>query len=280
MKYKIILDSCGELPEEYQENPHFMHVPLSIHLDGVDIIDDETFNQKEFLKAVENSEEAPKSACPSPQAYADACDASVENIYIVTLSAGLSGSYNSAQLGRDLFLEKNPNKNVHVFNSYSASVAETLIALKIMDLEEEGLPFDEIVQQVETYNHLKSTYFVLDNLNMLVKAGRIGRLTGSVVSALHIKMIMTASTIDGKIQRVDQSRGQKKAIAKMLQIVEEKANQVAEKRIGVTFVNCPKTLEKIVSALKERLPAREIVIVASRGISTMYAGDGGIIIAV
>ena len=145
MRYKIAIDSCGELLDEWKNDERFETVPLTLMVGAEQIIDDETFNQKEFLKKVADCPECPKSACPSPERYMKAYDCEAEHIYAVTLSSELSGSYNSALLGRNLLLEDDPEKKIHVFNSCSASVGQTLIAMKIQECEEAGMSFEEVV---------------------------------------------------------------------------------------------------------------------------------------
>ena len=137
--YKIIIDSCGELNEKMKQDSHFANVPLTLEVDGEDIIDDASFDQTSFLAKVAASPTGPKSACPSPSAYMDEME-DAEHIYIVTLSAQLSGSYNSACLAKDLFEEEHEDEDtefkVHVFDSKSASIGQTLIGLKIQECEE------------------------------------------------------------------------------------------------------------------------------------------------
>ena len=142
MSYKVIIDSCGELPPTYKEDARFESVPLTLIVNDEEIIDDETFDQAAFLAKVAACPDCPKSACPSPERYRNAYDCPAEHIYAVTLSAELSGSYNSAMLGRQLLLEEQPEKKIHVFNSRSASIGETLIALKIQECEEAGMDFE------------------------------------------------------------------------------------------------------------------------------------------
>ena len=130
MSYKIAIDSCGELLDEWKNDGRIESIPLTLTVGGENIIDDENFDQKDFLKKVAACPECPKSACPSPERYMKAYECEADHIYAVTLSSELSGSYNSAVLGKDLFLEENPGRNVYVFNSRSASVGETLIGIK------------------------------------------------------------------------------------------------------------------------------------------------------
>ena len=120
MGYKIIVDSCGEFTEELKKDEHFSSVPLELDVDDYHVVDDESFCQAEFLQKVKESPNCPKSACPSPQRYYDAFCGEAQNIYAVTLSAKLSGSYGSACTAKQMFEADFPDKNVYVFNSCSA----------------------------------------------------------------------------------------------------------------------------------------------------------------
>ena len=158
-QYKIVIDSCGELSEDLKADGHFCTVPLLLDVDGYQITDDETFNQRDFLQRVKACIHSPKSSCPSPERYMRAYEGEAEHVYVVTLSGKLSGSYNSAVLAADLYHEEHEDsKQIHVFNSKSASIGETLIGLKIQELEESGASFEEIVTEVEHFlslRHLK-----------------------------------------------------------------------------------------------------------------------------
>ena len=114
MSYKITIDSCGELLNEWKEDERVESVPLTLMVGDESIIDDQTFDQKSFLKKVAECPECPKSACPSPECYMKAYENEAEHIYAVTLSSELSGSYNSAVLGKNLYLEEHPEKKIHV----------------------------------------------------------------------------------------------------------------------------------------------------------------------
>ncbi len=100
MSYKIVVDSCCELPEELKGDPRFEIVPLGIEVGDWHIQDDAGFNQAEFLKKVAECPTCPRSSCPSPDRYKQSFDCDADHIYVVTLSANLSGSHNSAVLGK------------------------------------------------------------------------------------------------------------------------------------------------------------------------------------
>lgn len=279
MSYKIIIDSCGEFPAEWKEDERFESVPLILNVGGETVIDDESFDQASFLRKVAASPECPKSACPSPERYMKAYDCDVEHIYAVTLSSELSGSYNSAVLGKSLILEEHPEKKVHVFNSRSASVGETLIGMKIQECEETGCSFEETIKKVEAYIAQQNTFFVLDDLETLRKNGRLSRVKSLVASALKIKPVM-GSTDEGTICQLDQARGINKALVKMVQHIVEKTDSSESRVLAISHCNCAERAELLKNALQEKMNVRKVVVLDTSGVSTMYANDGGVIVAI
>lgn len=279
MSYRVVIDSCGELTEEMKKSSHFLSAPLILQVDEDTIVDDETFDQADFLAKVAASLNCPKSSCPSPEAYREAYDCGAEHIYAVTLSAELSGSYNSAMLGRNLYLEDHPDAKVYVFNSRSASVGETLIGLKIQECEEAGMSFDEIVETVEDYIARQNTWFVLENLETLRKNGRLSTVKALVATALKIKPVM-GSTDEGTIIQLDQVRGINRAIVRMVDLIAEKVEQPEEKILGISHCNCLERAQMVREALLKKMNFKDVVILDTAGVSSMYANDGGIIVVV
>ena len=279
MSYKIVIDSCGEFLEQWKTDERFESVPLVLTVGGENIVDDETFDQAEFLKKVAACEECPKSACPSPERYMKAFECDAERIYAITLSSELSGSYNSAVLGKNLLLEEHPEKKIHVFNSRSASVGETLIAMKIEECEKAGLAFDEVVRTVEEYISGQNTFFVLENLDTLRKNGRLSGVKALVATALKIKPVM-GSTDEGTICQLDQARGMNKALVKMMEHIVSKTSEGEKKALAICHCNCPERAEMFKEAIAEKMNPAQIIVLNTAGVSTMYANDGGIIVAV
>lgn len=279
MKYRIVVDSCGELTNEMKSDERLASAPLTMNVGGEEIIDDATFDQAAFLRKVDECPECPKSACPSPDFYKEAYDCGAERVYAVTLSAELSGSYNSALLGLNLFWEEHPEVKGHVFNSCSASVGETLIAMKIMELEELGLPFEEVVEKTEAYIDGQNTFFVLENLDTLRKNGRLSKAKAMVASALKIKPVMGA-TKEGTIYQLDQARGINKALVKMVDAIVAATADSSNKILGISHCNCLERAEMVKDALLARMKVKKVVLLDTAGISSMYANDGGIIVVI
>ena len=278
MSFHIVADSCCELTADMKKRGNIEIAPLTLEVGGESILDDETFDQKYFLKRVAECPECPKSACPSPDYFRKSFLNGAERCYAVTLSAQLSGSYNSAVLGANLAQEENEDLKIHVFNSRSASLGETLIVKKIVECEEAGMSFERVVETVELYISTQNTYFVLENLETLRKNGRLSKTKALVASALKIKPVMGA-TPEGDIVQLDQARGINKALMKMVDAIVNDAQHVENKTLAISHCNCPERAEMVKEALLERLAVQDVFVLDTQGVSSMYANDGGIIIA-
>jgi DegV family protein with EDD domain len=254
-------------------------VPLTIEIDGHQIIDDETFDQKDFLARVAASPKAPISSCPSPGRYQEAYQTQADRVYVVTLSSKLSGSYNSAELGRKMYLEQNGEKNIFVIDSESASAGQIQIVLKLMDLEKEGLSFEEVVDAIKKFRDEMYTLFVLDNLDTFIKSGRIAGAKALLVTTLNIKPIMGEEK--GSIVKRGQSIGTKKALRKMAEMMIEKMMTRKEAyRLVITHCNAYQRAVMVRDIIMEKCTFIETLIMDTTGISSMYANDGGVIVTV
>jgi len=276
MSFKIVCDSCTDLSIDLKNNTNFCTVPLMLHADGRDFIDDNTFNQGEFLAAMKESSACPKSSCPSPEAFMKHFD-DADDIYVITLSSQLSGSYNSACLAKDLYLEEHTDKNILVIDSKSASVGQTLIALKVQELAQAGKSFGEVSKEVEAYRDEMGTKFVLESLDNLRKNGRLSNLQAIIASALNIKPIM-GSTPEGTIMKVDQARGMKRAILLMAKVIAEEVKDAEQKILGIAHCNCLERAQQLKDEILKHVSFKDVLIVDTAGVSSLYANDGGIVV--
>ena len=273
MRYKIIVDSCCELPEELKKDSRFEIVPLTLIVgEAYEKPDDENFNQREFLDVVAACPQCPKSACPSPERYMEAYRTEAEHVYAVTLSSQLSGSYNSAVLGKNLYHDAYGEKDIYVVDSRSASCGETQLAYKIMEYEEEGLSFQEITEKIEQYVKKMHTYFVLENLETLRKNGRLSRVKALVASTLNIKPLMAGD--NGSIVQLGQGIGMKKALAKLVETAVNDVKNAETRRLMIAHCNNPSAAECVRKSIEEKIQVKEVVILDTAGVSSMYVEHG------
>lgn len=276
MTYRLICDSCTDLPPEVLQDPHITKVPLSIQVGAETVVDDESFRQKELLQKMRAWPDAPKTACPSPSTYLERLIEDGDN-YIVTLSAALSGSYNAAAQALSIYREEGGRANVHVFNSRSAVSGQAQIALLVRDLAGAGLPFAQVVEQVEAYISRMQTLFVLENLDNLRKNGRLTKVQALVTGALRVKLLCGA-TRGGEIEKLGQGLSVRQTLARMVSRMAADPGH-AGRRLVIAHCNCPERAEHVRELVRQRCQFGEILIAPAGGIATVYADDGGIVVA-
>ena len=277
----ILADSCCDLSPELLKKTQAKIAPLTITIDDTHYVDDGTVDIPPYLAAMKASKNPIRSACPSPDLYAEDIRATEGDCFIVTLSAKLSGSHNAASLGVQLAQEDMPEKKVHVFDSESASAGETYIALMIHDLIAAGKSFEQIVELVEEKIRSMHTLFVLDSLDNLVKNGRISKTVALLADVLSIRLLMSDDG-HGAIKNISKARGIKGALGQMVETCRKHTEGLAaaSQRLVISYCNCPERARQVRDLIREKCPAiGEIIMTPTSALSSMYANDGGIVIA-
>lgn len=277
----ILADSCCDLSPELLKKTQAKIAPLTITIDDMHYVDDGTVDIPPYLAAMKASKNPVRSACPSPDLYAEDIRATEGDCFIVTLSAKLSGSHNAASLGVQLAQEDMPEKKVHVFDSESASAGETYIALMIHDLIAAGKSFEQIVELVEEKIRSMHTLFVLDSLDNLVKNGRISKTVALLANVLSIRLLMSDDG-HGAIKNISKARGIKGALGQMVETCRKHTEGLAaaSQRLVISYCNCPERARQVRDMIREKCPAiGEIIMTPTSALSSMYANDGGVVIA-
>ena len=275
----ILADSCCDLSPELLKKTQAKIAPLTITIDDTHYVDDGTVDIPPYLAAMKASKNPVRSACPD--LYAEDIRATEGDCFIVTLSAKLSGSHNAASLGVQLAQEDMPEKKVHVFDSESASAGETYIALMIHDLIAAGKSFEQIVELVEEKIRSMHTLFVLDSLDNLVKNGRISKTVALLANVLSIRLLMSDDG-HGAIKNISKARGIKGALGQMVETCRKHTEGLAaaSQRLVISYCNCPERARQVRDMIREKCPAiGEIIMTPTSALSSMYANDGGIVIA-
>ncbi|MGM0438209.1 MAG: DegV family protein [Bacillota bacterium] len=277
MTIQILADSCCDLNEKLRKKYNIKIVPLKIFVDDKEFVDDESLNREELINSMQRDNDSPKTASPSPQLFIEKFK-EAEKSFVVTLSSKLSGTYQNANLAKSMILEEANDKFIHVFDSLSASAGETIISTKIGELLEKGLDENKIIEKVNEYIDEMKTMFVLDSLDNLIKAGRLNKVKGKLASFFNIKPIL-GSDGKGEIELLDKARGSKRAFKKLVKLIGEKGENLEEKIIGIAHCNALEKAEKLKRDIEDKYNFKEIIVVETAGISTVYANEGGIVIA-
>jgi len=279
MGYHIIMDSVGDRSEELMAMDNFSVAPLTLLIDEEEFVDNNQLDQLVLLEKIAAAKECPRSACPSPAEYKDLFEKYKEDrIYVVTGSSELTGSYNSAKLGEKLFLEKYPNAQIMIFDSKSACAGETLLAYKIIELEEKYHDFDQVSKKISQFIKEQEIIFVLEDITFLLKNGRLTGIKALLVTALNIVPILTANE-HGIIEQMGKARGIKKALKKFKEHVVDGVEKGKRTMLVISHCNAFERAVTLKDELIALFPGLDVKVVATGGISTLYAGNGGIVVS-
>ena len=277
MSYQVIVDSCCDLTPQQRGSGRFLTVPLTIHVGDSEFRDDEHLDTELLADAIAMCQQAAHTSCPSPADYLSAFEAAEGDIYVVTLSALLSGSHNSAWQAAQLFREEHPDRNIHVFNSCSASAGEVLTADKLAQLAGQGLPFAQVVAETDRYIAAMNTLFVVENLDTLRKAGRLTKVQSLLTGALRVKLVM-GSTPEGEIRKHTQALSVKQALNKLTDLMVQDDSHRG-RTLCISHCLCPDRAEYLRALALKHCDFSQIILTQTRGISTFYANRGGVVAA-
>jgi len=270
MDYKIIVDSCCDLTPEIASELEITTVPLFLRLGSREYVDDFALDLQEFMKEMSICTEGAGTAAPSPAAFTDAMN---KDSFVVTVSSALSATYQNALLGA-----KKSIASIHVFDSKSASAGQTLIAIKLRELISDKIPKQQIVETVNGFIDNMKTYFVLEKFDNLIKNGRINAWKGKIANVLNIKLLC-GSNSKGEIALYAKARGTKQMLEKMLTFISESGRITTGENAVISHCNNPSLAEQLAGMIRERFDFKKVLVVPTRGTSSIYADDQGIILA-
>ncbi|MCC8074176.1 MAG: DegV family protein [Clostridiales bacterium] len=282
MSFKIVVDSCCDLTEEMKAWNDFVIVPLTLETGDYRILDDENFDQDDFISRVHDNNGAAKSACPSPDAFKSAYEGDYDEVYVLTITDKLSGTYNSALQGKMLYEEEfGGDKKIHVFNSLATSGIETLTAEHIKNLAESGTDFDEIVRDTEDFilNHT-GLYFCLESLDALKQNGRLFALAATVLQKIRVKLVCRR-TQEGNISLSGQDFTINRAMIKMANFIKNEVDgkDLSDKKLIVSYVCCEERAKLVAQKITDGAKFGSVEILKASGLNSLYASDGGIIVS-
>lgn len=275
MSFLIVGDSCCDFTGAEMKKGYFRSAPLILTVGNKEIIDDENVDTEQLIKLMAECSDAPRSACPSPEEFISRFEGGDE-IYVVTLSSKLSGSYNSAMLARQIYLSEHPEVKIHVFDSKSAAAAQHLICEKIEECALAGMAFKDVVSTVNQYISNQKTYFVLDDLSVFIKNGRVPRVKGAMANVLNIKPVLAGD--DGEIVQLDQGRGMNRALNRMLWQI-EKLGYDKTRKVEITECQSYERCMNVRKILMEKFGFKNVAVIKAHGISTLYENAGGVVLS-
>ncbi|XJZ27762.1 DegV family protein [Bacillota bacterium Lsc_1132] len=272
---KIITDSSADLPEEWIKRYDLTVVPLTITIDGQDFLEKIDLTSEEFFTKMFAADELPKTSQPSPAAFAETFTTFEKDtdLLCLTISSGLSGTYQSACMGKEL-----SNAHVTVFDTLAGSTGHGLQVIRAAELAEQGYSIPEIVADLTVYRENMNILVLLDTLENIVKGGRLSRFQGSLAKILNIKVIL--ERVDGgKVEILEKIRGKNKFRRRVLEIIKERGTDFSNITFGITHTGNEEEAEALKKEIMNQFHPKEVIINYMGATMGTYAGKNGMIIA-
>ena len=272
MKRKIVADSSCDMWE--LNGVDFAVAPITISTDNKHYVDNQELDVHLMSEDLAKYKGVSHTACPSVGSWLD-CYEGYDEVFVITLTGTMSGTYNSAMTAKGIYEEENENVKVHVFDSLSTGPEMRLLIEKLKEMIEEDLPFEEIVEKGQDYLNHSRLFFALKSLHNFAMNGRVSKAVASAIGVLNISIFATASE-EGTIQQISKCRGEKKVVKSMIEHLENAGYHGGKVRIS--HADNLKLAHNVRDKILELYPNADIIVYPMGGLCTYYAEIGGLLV--
>ena len=271
-KIKIVADSSADVIR--LDGANFASAPLKIVTSEKEYVDDENLDVYEMVNDLKSYKGRSSSSCPNANDYLAAFGGAKE-VICITITATLSGSYNSAMLAKKMYEEEDPARKVHVINSLSTGPELVLAIEKLCELIDSGLEFDEVCNRIDKYITQTGLLFMLESLKNLANNGRVKPMVAKMAGLLGIRLVGKASD-KGDLEPISKCRGEKKALECIISTLCELGYKGGKIKLGHCFnEDAANKLKEMIISLYE---SAKVEIYALRGLCSFYAEKGGMLV--
>ena len=272
MKYKIVADSSANM--ENLDGIDFSSVPLTIQVGNEAFVDNKDLNVPDMMQKLKGHKGKTGTACPSVgdwySAFGDA-----DIVVGTSITSGLSGCFNSARLAAREYVRDHPERKVFILDSLSTGPEMQLIIEKYAEYIRAGFSFDQIRGSIMRYAKKTRLIFSLERLENFAKNGRVSPAVAKVVGLLGIRVVGKASN-EGTLEPTYKIRGEKKALSKLLDYMQELGFQGGKVRISHSYNE--HGAQSLAGLIREAFPLCDIQIRLNRGLCCYYAEEGGVLV--
>ena len=272
MGIKIVSDSSSNVFK--LEDVNYTTVPMKVIAGEREFVDTPELDVREMVTFLKNHKGKSGSSCPNVQEWLDAFEGD-DDIFGLTISRNLSGSYNSACEAAQEFMESNPGRKVFIFDTLTAGPEQIMIAEKIRELILEGHDYETIQKKTIEYQSRTHILFCLESMTNLARNGRVSPAAATIAGLLGIRAVGDAE--NGQIIPIHKPRGHKKA---MQTLVEMMAQRGMEDGNLVRVAHCfgQQQAEDLKTAVLEKYPNARFIIEPTTALCSFYAEIGGLMI--
>lgn len=277
---QLMTDGGADIPEHVSKRSHIHVVPLYLHFSDEQYKSDLSVDMTAFHQKIKDKKELPRSAAPSPNDFYNAyklVDAS-KPILMLSLSKGLSSTYENAVAGKNMLLEEAPERTIKVINTKTASCGIALLLQEANDKIDAGYTFPELVEHLQDRVEHITTLFILKSLENLILGGRLDRVKGTIAKTLNIKLLMKGND-EGAIEVTEKVRGEKKSIRRFIEQIGEYTKHVEDKFISITHCNAEERAKHVLSEICKKYAFKDTLLTETGPLISTYGGEGALVIS-
>lgn len=270
-KIKIVADSSCDLFQ--LKNVDFSCAPMKLITDEQEFIDDPTLNVEEMVHHFDTYKGKSKSSCPNTgdwlEAFGDADD-----IFCVTITSGLSGSYNSACAAKQIYEAEHEGARVFVLDSLSAGPEITLLIDKLEESIAQNMPYEDICNSITEYQKKTGLVFMLKSLKTFANNGRVSPLVAKLVGIAGICVVGKASD-QGTLEPLQKCRGEQRSLEALVAHLESDGYRGG--RIWIGHCLNEAAALRLKELILQKFEHAQILIHKFRGLCSFYAEKGGVL---
>ena len=271
-KIMIVADSSANIPARL---PDFAVAPLKIIAGEREFVDDENLNPEEMVSFFDSYKDKSKTSCPNPGDWLEAFGGA-DDVFCVTITSGLSGSYNAACVAKGMYEAEHSGKRVFVIDSLSAGPELALIVEKLEALIAANRSYEDICKEITQYTQKTSLFFALASLKNFAANGRVPVTVAKLAGLLGIRIVGKASD-QGTLEPLDKCRGEGKALEKLLQHIRNTG--FCRGKVRIAHCQNEGAASKLRELLRSHFPQADIAITKCLGLCSYYAEKGGLLVA-
>lgn len=269
---KIVADSSANV--QALEQIDFAAAPLKVITDAKEFVDDGMLDVDAMVSWFDTHKVKSKTSCPNPADWLEAFG-TADEIYCVTITSGLSGSYNAACIAKQMYEAEHPGKQVCVIDSLSAGPELVLIIEKLEQLLRQGMSFEGISRQIEAYKEKTGLVFMLESLKNFAANGRVSPAVAKIAGVLGIRIVGKASD-RGTLEPMKKCRGVEKSLAAILAHLKDSG--LTAGKVWIAHCMNEPAAQKLKELIRSELSRVTVQIHPCRGLCSYYAEKGGLLV--
>lgn len=281
MSFAIFTDTSANIPTELAEKYNIGVVPLSYFLNGEqrECVDTRSFDAAAYYAEMKQGAKITTSQI-NPQKYVDYMEPTLKegkDILFIGMSAGISGTLNSARIAREQLLDSYPEREILIVDSQGASLGEGIWVLYAYECQQNGMNIQQVADKLEAEKKRMYQLFTVDDLMHLRKGGRLSNTAAAVGTLLQVKPLLKG-TDTGEIAAFEKVRGRKAVLNRMVEKYDEMVVDAEQQIVGISHCGCPEDAAAMAESLKQKHPPKEIMIVEHEPVTGSYLGPGALAI--